>query len=109
MEEIAGGDPQAAALRQEKAQALVELPVPPEAGLLANLLLTRKLIPLTSATDAHHLALAAIHRADYLLTWNQTHLDNLTLRSRIEDLIRGWGLAPAKVITPERLLMENHA
>ncbi len=45
--------------------------------------------------------------ADYLLTWNQSHLDNLELRSRIEELIRGWGLTPAKVITPERLLEES--
>jgi hypothetical protein len=27
-------------------------------------------------------------------------LANFELRCRIEDLIRGWGLVPAKVVTP---------
>ena len=36
----------------------------------------------------------------------EKHLDNVDLRTRIEDLIKGWGLKPAKVITPERLLEE---
>lgn len=105
--EISRGDPEAAKRRMEKARILQELPGSPDADALANLLVTRKLVPEKSAPDALHLALAAFHRAHYLLTWNQTHLDNLELRSRIEDLIRGWGLEPAKVLTPERLLEES--
>ena len=104
--EIKQGNPEAAQRRQEKAALLKELPIAPEARALANLLVARKLVPESVAPDALHLALAAFHRADYLLTWNQTHLDNLELRSRIEELIRGWGLVPAKVVTPERLLEE---
>jgi predicted nucleic acid-binding protein len=104
--EIARGNPEAAARQQEKIKVLQELPISPEAKGLANLLVARKLVPESAEPDALHLALAAFHRADYLLTWNQTHLDNLELRSRIAELIRGWGLIPAKVITPERLLEE---
>ena len=104
--EISRGDPEAAARRRKKAQLLVELPSSSEAEALGDLLVARKLVPESAKVDAYHLALAAFHQADYLLTWNQTHLDNLELRSRIEELIRGWGLSPAKVITPERLLEE---
>jgi hypothetical protein len=105
--EIARGDPEAAARRLLEARTIPELPSPPEADELAGLLLARKLVPRVAAADAFHLAEAAFHGAHYLLTCNQTHLDNLELRSRIEELIRGWGLAPAKVITPERVLEES--
>ncbi|MCL2701100.1 MAG: hypothetical protein FWE88_05345 [Phycisphaerae bacterium] len=107
LDEIALGDPVAASQRTETARALPEMPVTPEIRALAVLLIDRNLVPPTSVADAYHLAAAAFHRADYLVTWNQKHLDNLDLRSRIEELIRGWGLTPAKVITPERLLEET--
>ncbi len=106
MDEIVRGDSEAALQRKAKALLLPEFPVTPEAGTLADVLVARKLVPESSKIDAFHLALAAVYQSDYLLTWNQTHLDNLDLRSRIEELIRGWGLTPAKVITPERLLKE---
>ncbi len=107
MEEISRGDPGAAMRRREKALLLPELPISSESNVLAGLLVERKLIPESSIVDAFHLALAAVYQAQYLLTWNQAHLDNLDLRSRIEELIKGWGVMPAKVITPERLLEES--
>jgi len=104
LEEIAEGDPGAAARRLEKTQLLAKVPTLPEANLLTDLLITHKLVPETARTDALHLAIAAIHGAHYLLTWNQKHLDNIDRCSRIEDLIRKHGWQPAKVITPDRLL-----
>ena len=77
-----------------------------DADALGDLIVSRKLIPESQRVDAYHVALAAFHQSDYLVTWNQKHLDNLALRSRIEELIRGWGLIPAAVITPERLMEE---
>ena len=107
MDEIARGDPGAAAQRLEKARSLVEVPTLPEADVLAELLVARKLVPESAKLDALHLAMAAVHEADYLLTWNLKHLDNLEVSSRVEELIRKQGWKPAKVITPERLLEES--
>ena len=107
MLEILRGDPGAAARRLEKAQLLPELPSLPEADALARLLLAHELVPEPVRADAFHLATAAVHEMDYLLTWNQKHLDNFALRSRIEDFIRNQGWKPAKVLTPERLLLEE--
>ncbi|MCL2701634.1 MAG: type II toxin-antitoxin system VapC family toxin [Phycisphaerae bacterium] len=107
MAEIARGDPEAAARRREKALSLTEVPVSSEADMLVDLLVLHKLVPESVRTDAVHLAMAAVHGMHYLLTWNQKHLDNLDLRSRIEELIRKHGWEPAKVITPERLLLEE--
>jgi len=107
MEEIARGDPIAAAQRLEKAQSLAILPTSPEADFLAKLLLAYELVPEPVKADAYHLATAAIHGMDYLLTWNQKHLDNFILRSRIEEFVRNQGWRPAKVLTPTRLLLEE--
>ena len=75
--------------------------------MLTKLLLSHELVPESVKADAAHLAMAAVHGVDYLLTWNQRHLDNLRLRSRVEDFIRKQGWRPAMVITPERLLLEE--
>jgi len=107
MEEIADGDPEAAARRLEKAKQLVEIPTLPNADWLAGRLVSHKLVPESAKLDAMHLAMAAVHGAHYLLTWNQKHLVNLDLRARIEDLIRKHGWTPAKVVTPGRLLSEE--
>jgi predicted nucleic acid-binding protein len=107
MAEIARGDPVAAARRREKALSLLEVPVLPEADLLAKWLMLHKLVPESVKADAMHLAMAAVHGAHYLLTWNQKHLDNFDLRSRVENMIRKQGWEPARVTTPERLLREE--
>ena len=106
LDEIALGDPEAAAQRMAKARTLPVMPITPEIKVLAGVLVARNLVPSSSDADAVHLAAAAFHQADYLVTWNQKHLDNLDLRFRIEELIRGWGLTPAMVLTPERLVEE---
>ena len=41
-----------------------------EAAELANRLLTDRIVPDVAADDATHIALAAAHGMDYLLTWN---------------------------------------
>ena len=104
MDEITRGDPQAANARREKASLLALLPNAPEAMPLAKSLMARIQIPLDSAADAAHLALAAFHQMDYMVTWNQRHLDNPILRERINAVIRERKLRPAAVLTPERLL-----
>jgi predicted nucleic acid-binding protein len=107
MLEIAEGDPGAAARRLEKAQSFAEVSASPETESLTDLLVSQRLVPESVRADAAHLAIAAAHGAHYLLTWNQRHLDNYDLRSRIEELIRQQGWTPARVITPERLLREE--
>jgi len=107
LEEIAEGDPEAATRRLEKAQSLVKVPTSPDADVLAELLVLHKLVPESVKSDAVHLAMAAVHGASWLLTWNQKHLANIVVCSRIEDFIRRQGWQPAKVVTPEQLLKES--
>ncbi len=106
VEEIVKGDPKAAEERLSAAQSLTFLPPLPEGHSLPRLLIKHKAIPANSYMDAVHLSLAAINGIPYLLTWNQKHLDNLALRSKIETVIRNEGFVPAIVVNPERWLEE---
>ena len=108
LEEIIDGDHVAAAERLAMVRELPVLPDHPKARILADILTAEVPIPDDSRADALHLALAAFHKMDYLVTWNQTHLDNPHLRGRIERIIKGQGLSPTLVLTPERLLEIDH-
>ena len=54
--------------------------------------------------DASHIAVAAVHQMDILLTWNYTHIHNIAISRQIERLCAraGW-LCPA-ICTPFDLL-----
>ncbi len=51
-----------------------------------------------------HLALAAVHKMDYLLTWNCRHLANASMRNAINDALRESGLVEPVICTPMDLL-----
>jgi len=57
-----------------------------------------------AAADALHIAVAAVHGVEYLMTWNCTHIANATLRPRIEELCRRSGYEPPVICTPRELL-----
>jgi predicted nucleic acid-binding protein len=78
-----------------------------EAGELAAALLREVPLPPNAAADALHIATAAVHGMQYLLTWNCTHLANATLRPRIEAVCRAAGFEPPLICTPEELPTEG--
>ncbi|MGH7214742.1 MAG: hypothetical protein ACREIT_08260 [Tepidisphaeraceae bacterium] len=61
-------------------------------------------LPDKAATDAGHVAVAAVHGIDYLLTWNCRHIANAALRPKIEDVCRAAGYRPPVICTPDELL-----
>ena len=64
-------------------------------------------LPPKAQTDAAHLAIATVAKADYLLTWNCRHLANAQILRRLEReaLIFGWSLP--KVCTPAELMGDS--
>ena len=71
--------------------------------------LTRELIrevpfPSRAESDAAHIAIAAVSNLDYLLTWNFTHIANVTLRERIRRVCESFGFRCPEICTPEELL-----
>jgi hypothetical protein len=51
-------------------QAIPELEIDEEVQELAELLISKGGIPTSAEADALYVAVAAVHRIDYLLTWN---------------------------------------
>lgn len=63
-------------------------------------------LPPKARVDALHVAMAAAHGMDYLLTWNCKHIANASLRGRIEDFCRAAGFEPPIICTPLELPKE---
>src|SRR5437016_2539333 len=76
--ECQAGDPQAAADRLAALAGVPLLEPTPDAAALAEALVRGIPLPDRAAADALHIAIAAAHGVDYLLTWNCTHIANLT-------------------------------
>ena len=104
--EASQGDPAMAAARLEKLDGVLRLPVTAEAMAFADALLSAGLLPPGSRVDAAHIGVAAIHRLDYLLTWNCRHIRNPDTLWQIERLCTRLGYECPKICTPDDLLEE---
>ena len=63
-------------------------------------------LPPRAANDAVHIAIAAVHGVEYLLTWNCTHIANVVFRRRIAAACAAAGFRSPEIATPEQLLKE---
>lgn len=70
IEDASAGDPQAASNRLNALREIPLLPITPEIPELAEFLLLGGGLPAKARFDALHIACAAYHQMDVLLTWN---------------------------------------
>jgi hypothetical protein len=101
--EVGRGDPAAAKRRLEAAQGIAVLSSVKEAEALAAALIAEAAMPPKAIADAAHVALAAVHELDFLLTWNCTHIANAAMRPRIEAVCRNAGFQAPIICTPDEL------
>ena len=101
--EVRAGDAEMAAAREAALAGLPRLRQSPEADALAQRLLAEDIIPAKAAGDAAHVALAAVHGMDFLLTWNCKHNNNATLKRRIEAACAALGFRCPVICTPNQL------
>jgi len=106
LDEARAGDPDAATRRAELLADLPLLDVTPEVAHLAAALIERVPLPTRAGADAAHIAVAAYHRMEFLLTWNAAHIANAELRPRVEQVCREIGHAPPVLCTPDELMGE---
>jgi predicted nucleic acid-binding protein len=102
--EIGRGDPTAAHARLEFVRDLPVLRITAEARTLADRIFRATTLPDKAASDALHLALAAVNGMDFLLTWNCTHIANGVVLKIVNTVCRENGYEPPIVCTPEELL-----
>ena len=98
--EAAKGDVSAAERRLSIVREMQMLPIDDRMFELAEMLLAATAVPRTSYDDAVHIATAAIHRMDYLVTWNCSHIANVETRPLIRKTIESAGLVPPEICTP---------
>lgn len=103
LEEARGGDAEQAMLRLQALQGIPRLAATSDGERLAAAFLAGAL-PLKAARDAAHLAITAVGRVKYLLTWNCAHLANAQILDRLEPIAAASGFKLPRVCTPEELM-----
>ena len=104
--ECGAGDADAAAERLVALAGVPILELSADAEALAAILMRDVPLPEKAATDALHVAVAAVNGVEYLATWNCTHIANAVLRPKIEAVCRREGYEPPVICTPQELLGE---
>jgi predicted nucleic acid-binding protein len=107
--EASRGDIEAVGRRVALLEGIPVLRVTAEAEQLAAGLVATGPLPERAVDDALHLAVAAAHGIDYLLTWNCKHLANAELANALETWLLDQGVQPPVICTPDGLLERNDA
>jgi predicted nucleic acid-binding protein len=101
--EAGAGDPQASARRLAAIRYLPRLVATPESLVLAQGLRWENAVPREAGYDALHIAMAAVHGMDVLVTWDRRHLANEARLPRIRSIIASRGYAGLTICTPQQL------
>ena len=91
LDEAGAGDPVAARQRLKVLQSLPLLDITPEVAELTSGILASGKIPRRAATDAAHIAIAAVHGMDFLVTWNCVHIANAAILKALASICRQHG------------------
>ena len=102
--EAAAGDPESAKRRLAYLEGIPELLVTTEVRDLARTLVTQGALPPKSEADALHIAVAAVHRMDLLLTWNCRHIDNPSTKPMVRSVCLSAGYSCPEICTPIEIL-----
>ncbi len=104
LDEAKAGDPQAAERRLEALTTIPVLEPREEATVLARKLTAAKAIPRAAASDALHIATAAVHGMHFLLTWNFRHIANAEMMDSIRAVCTQAGYICPVICTPDELM-----
>lgn len=104
IDEASAGDPAEVQKRLAIIGGLPALEITEDAETLTQAIMAARLLPLNAVRDAAHIAVAAVHAIDYLLTWNCKHLANAQIARRIVLVCEKLGYRMPTICTPEELM-----
>ncbi len=107
IDEASLGAEELAAARLEALVGIPSLELSDAVFELGQELVKRAVLPEKAKVDALHIAIAAVHRIDYLLTWNCKHIANALLVPKVNLIIKDMGFEPPYICTPEELLSND--
>jgi len=105
--EASYGDLQAAKRRLEVLDHIDLLPIDEEVETLANQMIETGAIPSSAKADAIHIAVAAVQKIDYLLTWNCRHINSPSRKPMIRKVCTENGYCSPEICTPLELIEEE--
>ena len=106
--EASAGDPGAAERRLAALEGIDILDLDDKALALARKLMDECGLPEAAKIDATHIAIAAVHGMDYLVTWNCRHIDNAEIKPVVRSVCALNGYACPEICTPEELMGDWH-
>jgi hypothetical protein len=104
LQELAAGTYEVARSRMALLDEVGSLPLDHASAEIAEEYIQQKLMPAKPPHDATHLALASVHRCEFIVTWNCKHLANPNKARHIERINRSLGLHVPRLVTPRDLL-----
>lgn len=87
-------------------EKLPRLEVQDEAAILADGYIARGIFQRKYLGDALHVALASVHKIDYIVTWNFGYLASVHRQARIKLFNTAAGFFVPEIVTPEFLVSE---
>jgi hypothetical protein len=102
--EASEGNPEAAHRRKQMLARFPFLEISERADALCARLLRDCRLPANASVDAAHVAVAAVHEMEFLLTWNFAHLINPSFAPRIRSVCEMEGHSCPILCTPEQLM-----
>ena len=107
IEEASRGEQEMAQKRLDVLKGLPRLSITDKVATLAASLLHGGPLPEKALDDALHIAIATIHRMDYLLTWNCRHIDNAEIKPVLRRICETKNLVCPEICTPQELMGIN--
>jgi hypothetical protein len=104
IDEASLDDPSEVQKRLDVVRGLSVLEATQSAEALTQAILVSGAIPPRAARDAAHIAIAAVHGVEYLLTWNCSHLANAQIVRRVARVCEQSSLSMPLICTPEELM-----
>ncbi len=104
LQEAMLGDAEMARQRLELLLPLAKLEFTEEVGALAKALIRCGLVPDKAASDAVHIAVASLHKMNFLVTWNFKHIANPYTRDRLRAVVGDYGFSLPIMCSPEELI-----
>ena len=104
IDEAAAGDSDAASRRLDAIEGIESLEADTRAERLTLALLKDRALPAEAGADAAHIAIAAVHRIQYLLTWNCRHIHNAEMLPVVQSVCRKGGYRCPIICTPQELM-----
>ncbi len=108
LDECGRGDAAMAEKRLGLLSGLPLLDLTEDVTRAAEALLEAEIVPRNAADDAIHIAVASVHKVDYLLTWNCRHLANPRILRRVSTCLDHLGFQASLICTPEEMMGDEY-